>query len=153
VLFATALTDESIADALAMPRWRALYIALAREILAVAAGRGVTPESFDGFDPAAYLPDAAPGAAERSLDALVAHNRRSAKTHSGIWRDLAVRKRRTEVDAQLGIVVALAREARIATPLTARLVELIHDIEDGARARSVETLDLLASTPHASIVA
>jgi 2-dehydropantoate 2-reductase len=151
MLFATALTDESIADALAMPRWRALHIALAREILAVAAARGVRPESFDGFDPAAYLPDAEPGAAERSLDALVAHNRRSAKTHSGIWRDLAVRKRRTEVDAQLGIVVALGREALVPTPLTARLVELIHDIEDDRRARSIETLDLLASTSHADI--
>ena len=38
MLFATALTNESIADALAMPRYRELYIALAREILAVADG-------------------------------------------------------------------------------------------------------------------
>jgi hypothetical protein len=37
MLFATALTNESIADALAMPAYRPLYIALAREILAVAA--------------------------------------------------------------------------------------------------------------------
>src|SRR6185437_8467641 len=39
MLFATALTNESIADALALPRYRELYIALAREILAVAAVR------------------------------------------------------------------------------------------------------------------
>jgi 2-dehydropantoate 2-reductase len=68
-----------------------------------------------------------------------------------------VRKRPTEVDAQLGIVVALAREAREAwrgrpeadvlhTPLLSRLVELIHDIERGAREQSLETLDALAST-------
>ena len=31
-----------------------------------------------------------------SLDAMVEHNRHTAKTHSGIWRDLAVRKRRTD---------------------------------------------------------
>src|SRR5262249_53228266 len=37
MLFATALTNESIADALAMPGYRPLYIALAREMLAVAA--------------------------------------------------------------------------------------------------------------------
>ena len=145
MLFATALTNESIADALAMPRYRALYIALAREILAVAAARRVTPEPFDGFDPGAYLPSAPAGAAERSLDALVAHNRKSAKTHSGIWRDLAVRKRRTEVDAQLGIVVTLGGQSGVATPLTARLVELIHDIENGTRPQSLETLDLLAA--------
>jgi 2-dehydropantoate 2-reductase len=143
MLFATALTNESIADALALPKYRERYVALAREILAVARARGVTPEAFDGFEPAAYGPRATSGAASRSLDALVAHNRRSAKSHSGIWRDLAVRKRRTEVDAQLGIVVSLGREAGVATPLTARLVELIHDIENGVRPLSLDTLDAL----------
>ncbi|MGH7689228.1 MAG: ketopantoate reductase family protein, partial [Gemmatimonadaceae bacterium] len=147
MLFATALTDDSIADALARPAYRPLYIALAREILAVAVARGVTPESFDGFDPNAYLPSAAAGAAEQSLDALVAHNRRSAKTHSGIWRDLAVRKRPTEVDAQLGIVATLGGQAGVPTPLTTRLVELIHEVERGARERSLETLGMLAATP------
>ena len=147
MLFATALTNESIADALAMPAYRHLYIALAREILAVAAARDVRPESFDGFEPAAYLTSAPPGAADRSLDALVAHNRRSAKSHSGIWRDLAVRKRPTEVDAQLGIVVTLGAEAGVATPLTARLVELVHEIERGARPQSLDALDVLAATP------
>jgi 2-dehydropantoate 2-reductase len=146
MLFATALTNESIADALAMPAYRHLYVALAREILAVAKARDVTPETFDGFDPAAYLPASGPGAAERSLDDLVAHNRRSAKTHSGIWRDLAVRKRPTEVDAQLGIVATLGRESGVATPLTDRVVELIHEIENGARAQSMATLDALAAT-------
>ena len=145
MLFATALTNESIADALALPAYRPLYIALAREILAVAAARGISPEGFDGFDPSSYLPSAPPGAPERSLDALVAHNRRSAKTHSGIWRDLAVRKRRTEVDAQLGIVVTLGAEALVPTPLTTRLVELIHDIENGTREQSLDALDALAA--------
>jgi hypothetical protein len=31
------------------------------------------------------------------------------------------------------------------TPLTERLVELIHDVESGARTQSLETLDELAS--------
>ena len=123
------------------PSYRPLYIALAREILAVARGSRHPPESFDGFDPSAYLTSAPSGAAERSLDALVAHNRRSAKSHSGIWRDLAVRKRPTEVDAQLGIVVTLGAEAGVPTPLTTRLVELIHEIERGARAQSLDALD------------
>ena len=151
MLFATALTNESIADALAMPKYRPLYIALAREILAVAAARKVRPEAFDGFDPSAYLASAPAGAAERSLDALVAHNRQSAKSHSGIWRDLAVRKRPTEVDAQIGIVVTLGGEAGVPTPFTARLVTLIHDIERGARPLALETLDALMA--EASLVA
>ena len=44
-------------------------------------------------------------AATATFDDLVAFNRRSAKSHSGIWRDLAVRKRKTEVRAQLGPIV------------------------------------------------
>jgi len=144
MLFATALTNDSIADGLARPEYRGLYIALAREILAVALARGVHPEAFDGFDPAAYLPHAPPGAAERSLDQLVAHNRKSAKTHSGIWRDLAVRKRPTEVDAQLGIVAELGAAAGVPTPLTSAVVALIHEIERGRRTQGLETLDVLA---------
>ena len=145
MLFATALTNASIADALAMREYQPLYISLAREILAVAAARGVQTEAFDGFDPSTYLATAPAGAAAHSLEALVAHNRRSAKSHSGIWRDLAVRKRPTEVDAQLGIVVTLGAEAGVATPLTARLVALIHEIERGERAQSFEALDALAA--------
>jgi 2-dehydropantoate 2-reductase len=145
MLFATALTNESIADALASPDHRSLYIGLAREILAVAAARGVHAEAFDGFDPRAYLPDARAGSAERSLDELVAFNRRSAKSHSGIWRDLVVRRRRTEVDAQLGIVARLGTESRVPTPLTARLVSMIHEIEDGTRPLCVENLSELSS--------
>ena len=142
-LFATALTNESIADALALPAYRELFIALAREVLAVATARGITPEGFDGFDPRAFLPGVDPAVSSRSLDEMVAFNRASAKTHSGIWRDLAVRKRRTEVDAQLGPIVTLGAEAGVPTPLTTRLIALIHDIEEGRRAQSLETLDAL----------
>lgn len=145
MLFVTALTNDSIADALAMPEHRAVYIAIAREMLAVAASQGVQPMAFDGFDPAAYLPEAPAGAAEQSVDALVAHNRRSAKTHSGIWRDLAVRKRPTEVDAQLGIVVRLGAAAGVPTPLTTRVVAMIQEIERGTRSQSRDNLEALTT--------
>ena len=143
LLFATALTNDSIADCLASPRHRALLIALAREVEGVAVASGVKLEAFDGFDPAAFLPKASEAAAAASLDALVAFNRRSAKTHSGIWRDLAVRKRKTEVEAQLGPVAKAGAARKIPTPLTSRLIELIHDIEDGRRPLDWATLDEL----------
>lgn len=133
LLFATALTDASIADVLEAPRHRSLMKALAREVVEVAAARGVRLEGFDGFDPHAFSADAAPEAAARSLDDLVVFNRGSAKTHSGIWRDLAVRRRSTEVEAQLGAVVRAGREAGVQTPLLAVLIRQIHEIEAGAR--------------------
>jgi 2-dehydropantoate 2-reductase len=145
-LFATALTNDSIADALADPSYRDLYVEIAREVMRVARARGITPEGFNGFDPHAFAPDAARDVAERSLDDMVAFNRKSAKTHSGIWRDIAVRKRRTETDAQLGPIVTLGSEAGVATPLVSRLIELMHEVEDGRLPQSHETLDLLKAS-------
>jgi len=144
LLFGTALTNDSIADCLAAPKYRPLFIALAREVENVAVSSGVKLESFDGFDPAAFMPEASLAAAEASLDEQVVHNRKSAKTHTGIWRDLAVRKRKTEVDAQLGPIVETGVAKGIPTPLTRRLIGLIHDIEDGRRPLAWETLDELA---------
>jgi 2-dehydropantoate 2-reductase len=80
---------------------------------------------------------------DASLAAMVEHNRHTAKTHSGIWRDLAVRKRRTEVDAQVGLLVTLGKKHGVETPTLARLVELIHDIEEGRRAQSTDLVDLM----------
>jgi 2-dehydropantoate 2-reductase len=140
-LFATALTNEPIADVLARAEYRTLHVALAREVLAVADAEGITPEPFDGFDPDAFTPRSPQSAALASLEALVEFNRRSAKTHSGIWRDLAVRHRRTEVDAQLGPVVRIGERHGVPTPLTRRLIELVHQVENGESPQDLSTLD------------
>ena len=143
LLFGTALTNESIADALASPRHLPVYKALGNEVMAVAAAKGVTPMGFNGFDPAAFAPGGDPAALQASIDAMVVFNRGSAKTHSGIWRDLAVRKRRTEIDAQVGIVATVGKEVGIPTPALERLVFLIHEIEEGRRPLAWETLDAM----------
>jgi 2-dehydropantoate 2-reductase len=145
LLFATAVTNDGIADALERPEDRELYIELGREVLRVASAAGVTPEAFNGFDPSAFVPGASTAQAQRSMDEMVAFNRRSAKTHSGIWRDLAVRKRRTEVDAQLGWVVHFGLQHGVPTPITSRLVTLIHELEAGTRELSRDNLTVLRS--------
>lgn len=139
MLFATALTHDSMTENFADPARGPALIALAREVMATAHAEGVTPRGFNGFDPAAFLPGATEADARASLAALAEFNSKTAKTHTGIYRDLAVRKRRTEVDPQVGKVVEIARTHGIPTPLTARLVDLIHDIEDGKRPQSQET--------------
>ncbi len=144
-LFATAVTNDSIADCLADPAYHAVYIAVAQEVMRVAVANHVTPQGFNGFDPLAFMPDTPREDSLRSLDEMVVFNRKSAKTHSGIWRDLAVRKRRTEVDAQLGPIVAIGAQLGVPTPLTARLVELIHDIEEDRRTLQTANLDELVA--------
>ncbi len=143
ILFATALTDASIADVLDAKEYRPTLIELAREVMRVALARDIRLEGFDGFDPSAFHPDAPDSAAVDSLDRLVSFNRRSAKSHSGVWRDLAVRKRKTEVDAQIAIIARLGAEDGVPTPLVSRLVELVHDIEAGRREQGWETLNAL----------
>lgn len=144
LLFATALTNESIADCLAMSRYQRLFTALARQVMTVAAAKRVRCEPFDGFEPAAFASDGTDEEAADSLAKLVAHNRHSAKSHRGIWRDLAVRKRRTEVDVQLGVVVQEAKACGIEVPIVERLIELIHEIENGTRPQDIGSLEALA---------
>ncbi len=142
LLFATALTDDPIADVLDNSAHREVLTDLAREVMQVAAARRVTPQGFNGFDPTAFRPG---GDASASFDAMVAQNRRSAKTHSGIWRDLAVRRRPTEVDAQLGPIADAGRAVGVPTPLVRQLTAMIHEIERGQRPLTRDNLDELAS--------
>jgi 2-dehydropantoate 2-reductase len=143
MLFATALTNDSMSANFADPRRMPAWLALGREVLAVAHVRGVTPVGFGEFDPAAFLPGGPNDRQHAIVNWLAEYTSQTAKTHSGIWRDLAVRERKTEVDAQIGIISALGREAGIATPAIDTLVGLIHDIEDGRRPQSCETLKAL----------
>ncbi len=145
LLFATALTNASIADALASQRHRAIFRRLAGEAMAVARAKGITPLGFNGYDPEAFLPGAPSERVERSFAAMIQHNRASAKSHSGIWRDLAVRKRKTEIDAQIAVIAAIGREVGVATPTVERLVALIHDVEEGRRPMDWATLDALGA--------
>jgi 2-dehydropantoate 2-reductase len=123
MLWAGATSDLTIAEHLEDPRYRPVMTAIAREVLAQAP---VTVESFDGFDP---------NDLDGSLDRLAEFNRNSAKKYSGIYRDLVVRKRKTEIDEML---------RDISGPIFNKVAEIIHDIEDGRRVNERANLDELA---------
>lgn len=144
LLFASALTPASIVEVLDSRSARPLLTALAREVMAVAAAERVTPMGFNGYEPAAFGPNGSAAAIDASFDAMVAFNRRSAKTHSGIWRDIAIHHRKTECDAQFAPIVKLARKSGIAIPHIERLISLMREVESGKRAQSLENLAVLA---------
>ena len=143
MLFAQALGDVGIADCLARPELLPVWRALGGEAVGVALAEGVQPRGFNGFDPDAFRPGATPAQAQASVDAMVAFNRPSAKTHSGIWRDLAVRRRQTEVDAQIAPIIAAGARHGLACPTTAKLVALIHAAEAGRPQSDAILLELL----------
>jgi 2-dehydropantoate 2-reductase len=123
MLWAGAVSDLTIAEHLEDPRYRPVMIAIAREVLAQAP---VKVESFDGFDPDDL---------EGSLDRLAEFNRNSAKKYSGIYRDLVVRRRKTEIDEVL---------RDINGPIINKVAAIIHDIEEGRRVNQRANLDELA---------
>jgi 2-dehydropantoate 2-reductase len=154
MLFATALTDDSMSENFADPRRFIVFDALGREVIAVAQARGIKPVGFTEFDPLAFAPGASEQTARAAIARLADYTSHGAKTHSGIWRDLAVRKRKTEVDPQIGIIGKLGREAGIATPALDRLTALIHDVEDGRRPLAFATFqDLIDTCTYATMTA
>jgi len=145
LLFAQAVTDETMADVFGNPRYQPVLIALVGEGVGVAQAAGITPRGFDGFEPLAMRPrtNAEVAEARAVLDRFAAYNRGLVKVRSGPWRDMAVRKRPTEVDHMVGWVIAEGRARGIAMPLNEQLVEQVKEIERGVRQRGQHNLDEL----------
>jgi 2-dehydropantoate 2-reductase len=148
MLFASSLNNDGMTGNFADPAREIVFVRLGNEVLAVARACGITPLAYASFNPADFDLGAAPGAARRSLDALAERRRNAGKTHSGFWRDLAVRKRRTEIDPLLGEVLNRGRKSAIATPALELLISLVHDIENGRRELSMDTFNVLLERCH-----
>jgi 2-dehydropantoate 2-reductase len=145
IYFATATTDSDVVDLYAVPRYRALFGSLAGEVVAVAEARQVRLETFDGFDPTVFRPGITPDpAAIAAAWAGQNHYWTSHKnTRTGVWRDLAIHKRKTEVDRLIAPVIEMGRAHGIATPRVSRLVAIIHEIESGGRPLGLQNLDAI----------
>jgi len=141
MLTATALADAPMADLI--DAHRPMMYRLTAEVFAVAQARGITLEAFDAFDPAPYA-GADVRAKDLATDRLVAWLRTQSKDRSGIWRDLAVRHRPTEVPTHYGAVLDAAASAGVDIPLVRDLLRQIGELETGG-AMSEERLDALGT--------
>ena len=140
IYFATATTNSDVTDLYAEARATAtLFGRLAGEVVAVADASGVRLETFDGFDPTVFRPSATPdqAAIAATWDGQNRYWNSHESKRTGVWRDLAIHKRSTEIDRQIGPVIEIGRERGIATPGLSRLVAVVKEIESGdAAARS-----------------
>jgi 2-dehydropantoate 2-reductase len=146
LLVATALVDAHVYEVVERsPDIQRMLVALTIENMAVAERAGIRLEPFDEYAPADYHAavrgDAA--ARARAMGGIATHYRAATKTKTGIWRDLAVRKRKTEVGALLGATVAKARTFGLPMPLTERLIAMIEELETGRRQMGWANLDEL----------
>ncbi|MFC5604758.1 ketopantoate reductase family protein [Sporosarcina koreensis] len=143
VLTATATTNMEIADFFEDAVYYPLVTSIAIEVLQVANKKGIFTESFDGWTPNILYPEYQKEKVDAQFLELAKKLRGYTKTRTGIWRDLAVRKRKTEVPQQLNPVILEGEKLGLSLPLLTRLVEMINEIEEGKRPLQSENLEEL----------
>lgn len=147
MLTATALADADMSELI--DRHRPAMNGLAAEVFDVATAEGVRLEGFDAFDPQSYMRGADPERNSAATDDLIKWLSTQTKTRSGIWRDIAVRKRPTEVPTQYEPVIETGARHGLRLPLVEELVAVIRQLETGSKTMDEEhltALDRKAST-------
>lgn len=132
--FVVSCVDAPVAEVIDDPLGRSLYRAASAEAYLVARTQVEWVESIGEFEPESFAPGA--GMEERADETLasLANTWRGAiKQHMGIWRDLKVKRRKTEVDMQVGQIVEMGRQNGVPAPVNASVLEIVREIENGKR--------------------
>ena len=135
LLFGTALVDETMATVVRAMDYRPTLMELCSEILEVAEHERITPLGFDDWTPELVYPRETRNneILDPQLEKLAARMAANKKTKSGIWRDLVIRKRKTEVSHQLEPIIDIGEKYGLKLPLTRQVVTQIHELEEGKR--------------------
>lgn len=137
----TGLADDEMYNL--VDRHRPAMYALMAEVIKVATALGIELESFDAFTVDHYGADADASAREKATDEVVAWLRTQPKTRSGIWRDLHVRRRPTEVASHYLPVLEQAAEYGYELPFITEMLKLIGQMERGEIVMDEEHLSAL----------
>jgi 2-dehydropantoate 2-reductase len=141
-LYATATVNADVAFILAQERYRRLMVALLGETVRVAKAYGVRLKSFDGFRPELMTPKNH-SELQAALDSIAKMSDlcwQKGKRRTGTWRDMAVHKRKTELEYRLAEIVTLGKDIGFELPLNSRLIDIIREIEDGNREMNWDNL-------------
>jgi 2-dehydropantoate 2-reductase len=139
LLFGTAMVDAPVHDTVRQPEAGPALLGLVREVIDVADAQGIRLERLADFWPDEFRD----GDWRSAMERTAAHYQGQLKTRTGVWRDLAVRHRRTEVDCQVGAAISKGESLEIDLPLNRRLSELVHQLERGDRSMSLQNLSAL----------
>jgi len=141
VFFATALVDADVPEILGRDRYQTLMADLVGETVAAADAMGVRLIELHGFDPDSLRGDRRTAATTRRALDSIAGSFNPLQQRTGIWIDLAVRKRKTEAEPQLGRLISEAGGRGVMMPLNRAVFELITEMEQGRRSFAWENLD------------
>jgi 2-dehydropantoate 2-reductase len=143
--FLVSCVDAPVAEVIDDPLGRRLCRSVCAEAYLVAHTQVDRVEPIGEFEPEKFAPgDDMEARADETLSALADSWRSSIKQHMGIWRDLKVKRRKTEVDMQVAQIVATGREQGIPTPVNSVVLEVIHEVEDGMRGMDWSNLEEIA---------
>lgn len=132
--FATATVDADVQEILDRTEHREALMEVCAETVAVAEAQGIHPVAFAGFDPNAMrFGDRDLAAVEASINGVRSFFDNPHQARTGIWLDLAVRKRRSEADAHLGALLAEAGRLGVRVPGNAALYVMVKQLEAGHR--------------------
>jgi len=144
----TALLDTNALELRAERKYHPIRIHLLREGILAAAADGVKVEAFAHFDPAVFVDTTSAGreAAFAVLDEMAAGQAAgNTRVRTGYWRDIVVRKRKTELEYVTGEIVRTGARHGVPTPLNARMMQMFNEIEDGKRTMDWKNLDELGA--------
>lgn len=144
--FAISCVDAPVPDIIDNPLGLRICQAASAEAYMVARSQADELEWIGEFNPNAFAPgDDFDARSSAALTSMANAMRSSIKQHMGIWRDLKIKKRKTEVDMQTAVIVAKGAEQGIPTPVNAAVLRVIHEIETGQRTMDWSNLNDIAS--------
>jgi 2-dehydropantoate 2-reductase len=150
--FLVSCVDAPVAEVIDDPLGRRLCRAACAEAYLVARTQVDRVEPIGEFEPEKFAPgEDMEARADQTLSALADSWRSSIKQHMGIWRDLKVKKRKTEVDMQVAQIVATGQEHGVPTPVNAAVLETVHEIEDGTRGMEWTNLEEIVRRSEVSL--
>lgn len=131
VYFASAVMDADVIDLVDDPRCRLLFQRIVEEEVDIADQLGIEFVPVDGFDPRAFRrtsPDEA--GIEASWAGFRAYwSRNNSQARTGVWRDLAIHRRPTEVNGIVGAMIRIGADYGVPTPYLNRVYELVRVAE------------------------
>ncbi|HVX30176.1 MAG TPA: ketopantoate reductase family protein [Nitrolancea sp.] len=143
MLIGTALIDAPVHEVLKLPENREVLTAALVEGVRIAEVEGVRLEWFEPFEPTLFREPLDPAEVNAFYDRVAARFKARIKQHTGIWRDLRIRRRKTEVEWLTGELLRRAEKYGIGLPVNARIAEMIAEIERGEREQSWQNLQEL----------
>jgi 2-dehydropantoate 2-reductase len=121
---------------------RAITIHIAAESARVGLALGYTIPKFNGA-PAEQWADAHTRSTYEALDRMLTPASASSRNWRASMAQDVAKGRPTEIDYMNGYVVARGRDKGVPTPVSSAVVDMIHEIESGARKQAAENIGLV----------